>query len=79
MPKKGQAHVPIRDVRVRRNGKDWTASYHTEDGKLMVWGAWGSRSEPIGRTKDLKSAPRRYSWTSPTVRELMAWALSTSG
>ncbi len=53
-PKRGEAHPQIKDVRVQRNGRTWTASYHVEGGKLNVWGAWGSRSEPVGRTKDLK-------------------------
>lgn len=52
-PRRGEAHAPIRDVRVKRNGRTWTASYHVEGGKLQVWGAWGSRSEPVGRTRDL--------------------------
>lgn len=54
------SHVPSRekrispkDVRIVRDGQRWTASYHTEGDKLLVWSAWGSRTEPVGETKDL--------------------------
>lgn len=53
MPARGQPRHSIRDVRVVRDGQRFTASWHVEDGKLLVWSAWGSRSEPVGKTTGL--------------------------
>lgn len=48
MPKKGAARVAYRDVRVERDGRPWTASYHIDDkSRLVISSAWGSRSEPV--------------------------------
>lgn len=53
MPARGAKRQSIRDVRIVRDGQRWTASWHVDDGRLVVWSAWGSRSEAAGNTKDL--------------------------
>ena len=50
---KGTPLVSYRDVRVTRGGKTWTASWHVDEGKLFVSSAYGSRTEPVGRRKNL--------------------------
>ena len=51
--KQGVPQLAVRGVRIKRVGQIWTATYHTEGDRLHVSSAWGSRSEPIGRTTDL--------------------------
>lgn len=53
MPAKGTPHVSYRDVRIVRDGRTWTATWHVTDGTLYVSSAWGSKSEPVGRTRDM--------------------------
>lgn len=54
-PKRGASRISPKDVRIIRGGQRFTASYHIDDGQLHVWSAWGSRTEPVGRTKDFKA------------------------
>jgi hypothetical protein len=57
------AYVPPPDQRaperhklsVRRNGRLWSAHWELQDGKLYVCSAYGSRTEPIGRQKNLEA------------------------
>jgi hypothetical protein len=58
LPKRGATRISPRDVRIERDGKRWTASWHVEDDRLLVWSAWGSRTEPVGPTTDLGSRAR---------------------
>lgn len=51
--KRGQAAPRMRDVQIMRGGRTYTASWHVEDGKLLVSSAYGSRVEPVGRRRDL--------------------------
>ena len=52
MPARGAKRQSIRDVKIIRDGQQWTASWHVEDGELLVWSAWGSRTEPAAGTTD---------------------------
>jgi hypothetical protein len=45
-PKKGEPRIAYRDVRVERGGRAWSASYHIDDGRLVLSSAWGSTSAP---------------------------------
>ena len=47
MPKAGAPRHTYRNVRVWHAGKQWTATWHVVDGRLIVASAWGSRSETI--------------------------------
>jgi len=55
LSKNGVTPIRPKDVRIIRGGQRWTASWHVEDGELMVWSAWGSRREPVARDADLGS------------------------
>jgi hypothetical protein len=52
-PVRGAKRQSIRDVRIVKDGQRWTASWHVEEGNLLVWSAWGSKSEPVGKTTEL--------------------------
>jgi hypothetical protein len=46
-PKRSQPHGDHNDVCYQHGGKQWTATWSVENGRLIVSSAWGSRSEAI--------------------------------
>lgn len=52
-PKRDAPRIAYRDVRITRAGRTWTATWHTDGEKLYVSSAYGSRTEPVGRSKNL--------------------------
>jgi hypothetical protein len=52
MPARGAKRQSTSDLKIVQDGQQWTASWHVEDGELLVWSAWGSRTEPASATTD---------------------------
>jgi hypothetical protein len=40
------------DVRIEQGGKRWSATWHMENGRLVVTSPWGSTSEPLAQRGD---------------------------